>query len=526
MRQVLAAFSEHRSVLFQAPTGAGKTVMSMRIVKELPKPALFIAERIEIIRQTARSFSAEGFIPDVLTADVNTSGGWRSPWVTIAAQRTIWSRAVKRGHDFPDFKTIVVDESHRARARTYEEIIKLWPTAKLLLLTATPIRSDGLGMGNIAEVMVQGDDYGGNYEDLIDHKVLVPCPPRNVWSWPKDLRGIRTQAGDYVMGGSKGADKSLNVPKYVGEIVSHWQKLGENRRTVVYATSIAHAENIAARFEDAGISARAIHSKTDPEDRRLWLEQLEGDSDLQVVTNFGVLTEGWDSPKVSCIILARPTKIFGLYLQIVGRALRAAPNKTDMLLLDHAGIVPLHGLPGQNVVWSLDSDTGAAKIASQRKNKPCPQCGAIMEGPRCSRCDYVAPEANLNGVSVSDDECDVESREDVNLVRFDDDTIAEIEQTLMTPAAKNERAELFRLRGVASQRGFKPGWVAHKFKTRFGRFPENELYLPNPLHCDPQEYLEAAREFARERGWKPGWAAVRYKELYGKWPPRGDDSWT
>ena len=514
--QVLSALETNRRVLLQCPTGGGKTIMAMELARQLPAPMMFLAERREIIAQTRATFESNAMIADALTASSSTGravfDGFASDYV-IASQRTAWSRAVKAKHNLGDFKTIIIDEAHHGRARTYEELLAKWPDAKHVLLTATPVRGDGKGLGNIADTMVQASDYGGNYTDLVERGTLVPCPAERVWSWPADLRGIRTQAGDYAMGGQKGAARVMDTPKLVGDIVKHWHALAEGRQTIVYATSVAHAEHIEAGLQETGVEARTVHAGTDKVERREYLDALSN-GEVKVVCNFGVLTEGFDCPPVSCIVLARPTKQYGLYIQMVGRGLRASPGKDDLMVLDHAGIVPMHGLPGQDVEWVLSTTQDAVEKRGP-KAVPCPDCAAILrQDGKCGQCGYAPTRAERVSTPFGMEYEADGVEEGVALVRFTDAREAKLKAIASDP----RRAEFHRLAQVAKRKGFKPGWAAYKFKDRYGEWPPALWRLPSPLTCSPEQFLTAAQREAAQNGWKPGWAAAQFKEAYGRYP--------
>lgn len=524
VEQVEGALEQHQSVLLQAPTGAGKTRMAMELAKRAGAkgrgPVLFLAESREIIQQTAAAFRAADLLAETLTSTSRTSASRNllSAPIVIAAQRTAWSRAVRAGHELGEYRTIIIDEAHHIRARTYEELLAKWPDAKRILLTATPVRGDGKGLGNVADAMVQGADYNGNYADLITSGVLVPCPRNRIWTWPKpDMTGVRTQAGDYAMGGKSGAASRMDTPRLIGNIVAHWKELAEGRRTIVYATSVPHAENIAAAFRDINVPAATVHAKTPLDERDQTLARL-ATGEIRVVTNFGVLTEGFDSPHVACIILARPTKLPGLYIQMVGRGLRTAPDKTDLMVLDHAGLIPKHGQPGTDITWELSKTQNAIR-KPQDTITACPECSAALnKDGNCSSCGWQKPRPKIKlnfgphrpwqSSEFDDDE--------TNLIQLSKERAAEINARFNPP----ERAEFKRLLERAKKLGRRRGWAAYRYKEIYDAWPDDIWHLPNPAECTQAEFLAAARQYALEKGWKPGWAAFKYKDVYGEWPPR------
>ena len=276
--------------------------------------------------------------------------------------------------DLPPANLVIVDEAHHARARTWRRLIEAYPLARIVGLTATPCRGDGRGLGNTFELLIEGASVAelvaGHW--LVQTKVYAPSRP--------DLTGIQVRRGDYV---EDQLAAKVNTAQLVGDIVEHWHKLGECRRTVVFAVNVAHSVHIRNEFRRSGVLAEHIDGSTPLEERNSILKQL-ATGKIEIVTNCQVLTEGWDCPEVSCIVLARPTKSLGLYRQMTGRTLRPAPGKTDALVLDHAGAVFQHGFVDDPIVWTLDEDERAENQAHSRRGEhhapaltTCPECHAV-----------------------------------------------------------------------------------------------------------------------------------------------------
>jgi DNA repair protein RadD len=220
---------------------------------------------------------------------------------------------------------------------------------------------------------------------LVPTEVYAPVRP--------DLTGVHVKRGDYVE--SELAER-MNTQKLVGDIVEHWFRLAERRRTVVFAVNVAHSVHLRDEFRRAGVLAEHLDGSTPVEERDSILKRLAA-GEIEIVTNCLVLTEGWDSPDVSCIVLARPTKSLGLNRQMTGRGLRPAPGKTDCLVLDHAGAVFHHGFVHDPIVWTLREDQKAANpkhmargvIAGMPKLTTCPECDAVrFDGKPCSICGW------------------------------------------------------------------------------------------------------------------------------------------
>src|SRR5262245_28926393 len=199
----------------------------------------------------------------------------------------------------------------------------------------------------VAELIV------GGY--LVKARVYAPVDP--------DLKGVRTVKGDYHE--AQLADR-MDRDKLVGDIVTHFHKYGQRRRTIAFACSVAHSIHIRDEFIKSGVRAEHLDGQTPREERDDILARLAS-GETEVVANCMVLTEGFDCPDVCCIILARPTKKMGLLRHMIGRGLRPADGKTDAVILDHSGAVFRHGLPEDHVHWTLDPDTRAEAPTHQAR---------------------------------------------------------------------------------------------------------------------------------------------------------------
>ena len=166
---------------------------------------------------------------------------------------------------------------------------------------------------------------------------------------------MHTVAGDYVE--DQLADR-MDRAELIGDIVTHWHKYGDGRRTVAFCVNVAHSIHLCDEFVRAGVRAEHIDGLTPKDERDATLARLAS-GEIQVVCNCMVLTEGWDMPNAGTCILARPTKKMGLYRQMVGRVLRPDKGKTDCIVLDHSGAVFRHGFVEDPVEWTLDPDKRA-----------------------------------------------------------------------------------------------------------------------------------------------------------------------
>lgn len=451
-----------RRILLVLPTGGGKTVVAAQLIQESVhsgQRVLFLAHRRELIHQTSQKLHSVGIDHGVILAGHPTRPGER---VQVAAIATLHARAVRgSAMELPPADLVLIDEAHHVRARTYQQILNGYPQAVTLGLTATPCRGDGRGLGNAFETLVEGPSVAeliaGGF--LVPARVYAPSEP--------DLTGIRVERGDYI---EAQLAERVNTVELVGDIVEHWLRLGEGRRTVVFACGIQHSVHLRNRFREAGVLAEHIDGGTPADERDFILARL-ADGSVDVLCNAMVLTEGWDSPSVSCLVLARPTKSLGLYRQMVGRVLRPAPGKADCLVLDHSGAVFQHGFVDDEIVWTLREDkraenkthAGRSTKQSARALTTCPECSAVrFEGENCSACGWrVRPKAAA--VEVLPGDLHHLTRDGGGASTFD------------ASARRRFHAELA---WIARERDYKPGWISNKYRERFGVWPPDRSIEP------------------------------------------------
>jgi len=273
-----------------------------------------------------------------------------------------------------------------------------------------------------------------------------------------DLKGLRIRRGDYE---ESGLVSRVDLPELVGDIVENFQKICPARFAVCFAVCVKHSIHIRDRFLEAGIEAAHIDANTPLDERTNILEDL-ANGEIQVVCNFGILTEGWDCPPVSAIILARPTKKLGLYLQMTGRALRPHPGKTDCTILDHAGAYYEHGPLDQDFPWDLDSQETIQERINQTTKKEsepitCPECSFIYHERRdCPQCGW-EPKTKPESFDFQEG----------MLGKVEDDGSMEASEYTY-----QERKNFYlELKGYGESKNYKDGWAYKNYIIKFEEKP-------------------------------------------------------
>ena len=412
---------------------------------------VFTIPALSLIDQTLRSFWRDG-IRDVgvIQADHPLTAAWKP--VQIASLETLKNR------EFPDCQMVIVDECHR-KSEHLEKWMKLseWQKVPFIGLSATPWAK---GMAKHWNDLI----IGGTTASMIEAGYLTPY--RVFATGHPDLSGVKIVAGEYQ---EKSLAEAMDKPTLVGDVVQTWIDRGENRPTLVFGVDCAHAKHLQDRFLDRGIRAAYVDAKTSREEREEIGKGLQAGK-YQVVCNIRTLTTGVDLD-VRCIVLAMATKSEILYTQIIGRGLRTAEGKEDLIILDHGGTCLELGFVSDIHHDCLDD--GKPKAKAEKKKplpKECPECACLMPPKTltCPMCGHVRkPPQN----SVT--------------------------------AGKGELVEI--TPGKRRGKGTKEGG------------PKNHVWIGDgwiPL----EDFYGQLAELAAERGYNPHWVSHKFKEAAGCWP--------
>lgn len=464
----------YRSIMIQSPTGSGKGVILSYIINSANmkgKTVLFLVHRSEILYQVSDYMDKYEITHGIIKAGEEPN--YTHP-VQLASFQTI-HRRMKFYSD--TFDLIVIDESHHSTAKTYLEVITAFKKNIILGFSATPTRKNGMGLGNLFDKLIQV----ASIQELTDKGFLAPV--RYFAPVQIDLSGVKLQAGDY---NEKQLEPVMLKEGLIAGIVEYWQKYGEGRKTVVFATGVAHSVAIKEKFLAAGIVAEHLDGTT-PKEVRAEIIRYFKKGDIQILVNCQILTEGVDVPDIACVILARPTKSLPMYMQMLGRGMRVFDGKKDMILLDHAGCVYEHGFVHEITEWELDetkqTENKKEKKRKEKNSKPinCPECCHVYTGQlKCPQCGNI-PEKKQFGQDVD----------------YIDGQLGEVcyktKKAAPEKFSKEMKQEWFcQLTYYAKQKGYKEGWVAQQYRSRFSVWPKGlDYHVPPGQNSDVLNWIKS-----------------------------------
>jgi DNA repair protein RadD len=423
-----------RAVLAVLPTGGGKTICFSHIAEQAAKKGnrvCILVHRAELLDQASRSLPMHhGVIAAGRAMDL-------SHGVQVASVQTLARRLHLLPRDM--FQLLVVDEAHHTTAGTWAKVVQHFHAAKLLGVTATPIRLDNRGLGEHYESMVLGPDAKWLTDNGFLASARVLAPP----GFSSD--GLRKRMGDFDV---KQAEQRVGT--IMGDCLQHYRKHLAGKTAIAFCCSVAHAEAVAALFNSNGVPAASIDGTMDTATRRDLLSDL-GTGRIKVLTSCALIGEGVDVPSVGGCILLRPTQSVALHLQMIGRCLRPQPGK-QAVVLDHVGNTLRLGHHLEPRDWTLEGISKRDR-ESAPSVKVCPKCFAAMssQARQCLECGHeFAPE-----------------RRELQQVEGE---LVEIAMTATAKRAEQGRAQtLEALRELGRQRGHKPGWAERVYQARLAK---------------------------------------------------------
>lgn len=420
----------HHAVLIQSPAGSGKSIIIAEIARlaiEKGSHVMFTVHRKELIEQIKETFEKD---------DIDLAH------TTIMTVRKIANRLGK----LPKPSLIITDEPHHSLANTYRKIYDFYEGVPRLGFTATPWRLSGKGLHDVYDDMVEGPSV----QWLIDHHYLAPF---DEYGFPANTEMLKKSSiGDYT---NKSMDDFASHIIY-GDIIKSWKEKAQGQKTIVYCHAVWFSQKVAEAFNQAGIPAAHADAKTSETDRERIMTDFRNGK-IRVLCNVDLVSEGFNVPDCSCVVLLRPTASLVLYIQQAMRAMRYRPHK-KAVIIDQVSNFERFGTPVSPHNWTL---------ADRKKKKR----GNNSTGPAirtCSNCFGVIPAScricPLCGAEIEVEKAEIQIDKTAKLKKVNGFTPITVNYIVTKrPNELNSPAEL---KQYAKAKGYKAGWVWYQMKSR------------------------------------------------------------
>lgn len=418
----------HHAPCIVLPCGGGKSVIVAEMAKRTAgngRYVLFIVHRKELCEQIIRTFLWWG-------VDMQ--------FVRVMMVQT----ACNRLHKIPVPALIITDENHHSKASSYRKIYDAFPQAYRVGVTATPVRLDGSGLIDVNDDLV----IGVSAKWLIENHCLAPYD----YYAPAvaDLSTVKVHRGEFD---AKSAEKIMLESKVYGDVISYYRKFADGLQAVCYCTTVKHSQAMAAQFNAAGIDAAHIDGQMKKAERAEIVEKFRRGA-IDVLCNVDLISEGFDVPDCSCVIMLRPTQSLTLFIQQSMRCMRYRAGKRAVIL-DHVGNYARHGMPDDDREWTLEGKPKRRGVKQdtvpEERYTTCTNCFAVIAGD-VQTCPYCGKEIEKKQRKA------IEQEQNTELVKITGFTV-----NTKTPAECRSYAELLE---YAKMMGYKPGWAYFQAKQR------------------------------------------------------------
>ncbi len=420
----------HHSVLIQSPAGSGKSIIIAEIARlaiEKGGHVMFTVHRKELIEQIKDTFTKD---------DIDLTH------TTIMTVRKITNRLDK----LPKPSLIITDESHHSLAKTYRKIYDFYQDVPRLGFTATPWRLSGKGLHDVYDDMIEGPSV----QWLIDHHYLAPF---DEYGFPANTEMLKkSSTGDYT---NKSMDDFASHIIY-GDIVKNWQDKAQGRKTIIYCHAVWFSKEVAQAFSEAGIPAAHADAKTSEREREQIMTDFRNGK-IRVLCNVDLVSEGFNVPDCSCVVLLRPTASLVLYIQQAMRAMRYRPHK-KAVIIDQVSNFEKFGTPVSPHDWSL-KDRKKKKRSNDSSGpaiRTCSQCFAVIPA-NCRICPICGAE-----IEIEKQEIQIDKQAKLKKVNGFNPIIVNYVVT-KKPNELNSPAEI---KAYAKAKGYRPGWIFYQMKSR------------------------------------------------------------
>ena len=412
-REIFEAWDTTDNVMFQMPTGTGKTRLFTSIIKDIneysknvkePVKILIIAHRTELIDQIHENLEKYGVPHNVIAGGRDRN--YKLP-VNVASIQTLTHPNNLAAAKKLKVQFVIIDEAHHALASSYKKLWNLYPGSKKLGVTATPWRMNHQSFLDLFDTLVMSMSI----KDFIRQGFLSPYKYYSLRSdsdIQKTIDGIELDRfGEYS---EASMEEKMDIGSIRAQLLESYLSLAEGKKGIIYAINIAHAKHISKEYESAGYITACIDSKTPSAERKELVEDFRRGK-IDIIVNVDIFSEGFDCPDIEFIQLARPTRSLVKYLQQVGRGLRPTENKEHCIILDNVGMYSRFGLPDARRHWNyhfmghkVDDETpkGTSKGNGKRREIDMSEGTEDMELIQDSYED-IEPDTNTNGEELSKD---------------------------------------------------------------------------------------------------------------------------
>ena len=443
LNQIRKHYSQkQKKVLLHLSTGGGKTVIFSEVLKGVyrkGKHGIMVVRGRKLVDQASRRLEREGVAHGVLMAGHKKYAP--NEKIQICSIDTLRSRNLR-----PQADIVVIDEAHLATSPSYHSLINDYPDAFFLPVTATPYTEKSLR--HIADHVVKPITFN----ELVEQGFLVP--PRYFCPNVPNLKGVSTTATSEGKDYNQKQLAAIMEDSYImGDIATEWLDKAKGRPTIAFCVSVSHSMKLTEYLIERGIRAAHVDANSSDEEREVSIAKLEN-REIDVLCNVGILCTGVDIPCLGCIIMARPTKSYNLFIQQAGRGTRPYRGKKDFILLDNAGNVLRHGFITKEREANLDAKEKIKKVEKTLSPKICTVCFAAFQGTTCPSCGAGA-DKNPRQYAVVDG----------NLKELKPDDLDPI------------KIRFEELKKIKKEKGYKRGWLYHKLKDEFSEEVAS-LYVP------------------------------------------------
>jgi len=422
----------NKSCLLVSPAGSGKSVVIAEIARLTTLKGgrvMFMVHRQELINQIMESFKAN-------SVDLNLC--------TVMTVGKIRNRLDK----LPKPNLIITDETHHSLAKTYRDIYDYYSDVPLLGFSATPWRLNGKGLGDVYDAMIEGPDV----QWLIDNHYLAPFDYYSV-NLIDESKLSKSSTGDYS---NKSIDEAVGHTIY-GDVIKTYRDKVDGQQAIVYAHSIAFSKQIAQQFRDAGINAAHCDSKTPQRERDKIMTDFKKGT-LKVLSNCDLISEGYNVPDCSCVIMLRPTESLVLFIQQSMRCMRFKPGK-QATIIDHVANYTRFGLPNTPHKWTLADREKKKKSTNTTVDTPIKQC---------TFCFAVIPAQSKNcplcGHEVEVVQTEIKVDEKARIEKIESNFRLQADYIVTKKISELKSYE--ELKAYAKARGYKQGWIYFQAKNK------------------------------------------------------------